>query len=143
MKYKTKGGRVVYGGGGIMPDIFVPIDTVGSSYYLGSLNYQGIFFQFGFQYVDKNRKSLIKVYEADNFAKKFEVSSDLLQEFYNFAEEKGVEYDEKGASTSETIIRQRLKASIARNLFREKVFYQVVNEDDVVVKSAAEKLSNN
>jgi len=143
LKYKTKGGRVVYGGGGIMPDIFVPIDTVGSSYYLGSLNYQGIFFQFGFQYVDKNRKSLIKVYEADNFAKKFEVSSDLLQEFYNFAEEKGVEYDEKGASTSETIIRQRLKASIARNLFREKVFYQVVNEDDVVVKRATEKLSNN
>ena len=65
------------------------------------------------------------------------------KEFYNFAEEKGAEYDEKGASTSETIIRQRLKASIARNLFREKVFYQVVNEDDVVVKRATEKLSNN
>ena len=142
LKYTTKGGRIVYGGGGIMPDIFVPIDTVGSSYYLGSLNYQGIFFQFGFQYVDKYRKSLIKTYEAENFARKFKVSTDMLQEFYIFAEGKGVDYDEKGASTSEVIIRQRLKATIARNLFREKVFYQVVNEDDIVVQGAIEKLSN-
>ena len=92
--------------------------------------------------MDKYRKSLIKTYEAENFARKFKVSTDMLQEFYIFAEEKGVDYDEKGASTSEVIIRQRLKATIARNLFREKVFYQVVNEDDIVVQGAIEKLSN-
>ena len=140
LKYVTKGGKIVYGGGGIMPDVFVPIDTVGSSYYLGSLNYQGIFFQFGFQYVDANRKVLTKQYQADRFANDFQVTESLLKEFYEFAAEKGVEYDEQGATTSEAIIKQRLKATVARNLFREKAFYQVVNKDDVVVKKALESL---
>ena len=143
LKYITKGGRVVYGGGGIMPDVFVPIDTVGSSYYLGSLNYQGIFSQFGFQYVDKNRKSLTKTYKAESFASMFRVSKKLLKEFYDFAVEKGVEFDAQGAATSEAIIKQRLKVTITRNLFREKAFYQVVNEGDIVVNRAIEKLSNN
>lgn len=142
LKYITAGGKVLYGGGGIMPDVFVPIDTVGSSYYLGSLNYQGIFFQFGFQYVDANRKALNKEHQAASFSEDFEVSKRLLQEFYDFATEKGVEYDAKGAVTSEAIIEQRLKATIARNLFREKVFYQVVNKDDLVVKKALENLEN-
>lgn len=143
LKYVTAGGKVVYGGGGIMPDIFVPIDTVGSSYYLGNLNYQGIFFQFGFQYVDANRKNLAKQYQSESFAQKFEVTTSLLQEFYDFASEKGVEFEATGAAKSEVIIKQRLKATIARNLYRDKVFYQVVNKDDQAVIKAVEKLSKN
>jgi carboxyl-terminal processing protease len=132
----------VYGGGGIMPDIFVPIDTMGSSYYFGKLNYQGVFFQFGFQYVDGKRDDLTKEFSASNFAERFSVTNSLLQEFYDFAEDKGVPYEADGAKISEELIKRRIKATIARNLYREKVFYQVINQDDIVVKKAVEKLKN-
>jgi len=142
LKYITSGGKVVYGGGGIMPDIFVPIDTMGSSYYFGKLNYQGVFFQFGFQYVDGKRDDLTKEFSASNFAERFSVTNSLLQEFYDFAEDKGVPYEADGAKISEELIKRRIKATIARNLYREKVFYQVINQDDIVVKKAVEKLKN-
>lgn len=143
LKYTTAGGKVVYGGGGIMPDVFVPIDTVGSSFFLGKLNYQGVFFQFGFQYVDANREELTREYSSENFANQFKISERLLKEFYDFAESKGVPYEEQGAKTSQKIIKSRIKATIARNLYRDKVFYQVVNEEDDVVQKAVAKLSSN
>lgn len=140
LKYITAGGKVVYGGGGIMPDVFVPLDTTGTSYYLGNLNYQGIFFQFGFQYVDEHRKKLTAKYTAESFVTDFKVDTKLLEEMYSFAESKGIERDEKGAKIAEETIKNRLKASIGRNLFRDKVFYQILNEDDIVVKKAVDLL---
>ena len=141
LKFITKGGKVVYGGGGIMPDVFVPIDTTGTSYYFGSLNYQGIFYQFGFQFVDKNRATLTKKYTEANFNSEFKITDEILQQVYDFATKKGIEFDEKGAKTAELTIKNRLKATIGRNLFGNKVFYQVINKDDVVVAKAIEALT--
>ncbi|MBL4707049.1 MAG: S41 family peptidase [Flavobacteriales bacterium] len=140
LKYVTEGGKVVYGGGGIMPDVFVPIDTTGTSYYLGSLNYQGIFFQFGFHYVDVHRKELKANYKVENFASDFKVDAKLLEEMYAFAETKGIERDKEGAKVAEETIKNRLSASIGRNLYREKIFYQILNENDIVVKRAVDLL---
>ena len=110
---------------------------------MGKLNYQGVFFQFGFQYVDDKRDDLTKQFSANNFAEKFSVANRLLKEFYDFAEEKEVPYEAEGAKDSEELIKRRIKATIARNLYREKVFYQVVNEHDNVVKKAVENFSAN
>ena len=140
LEYITAGGKVVYGGGGIMPDVFVPIDTLGGSHYLGNLNYQGIFFQFGFQYVDVNRETLTLKYTAENFTENFKVDYRLMTELFDFAKSKEIEYDAGGAKISEGLIKRNLKATIARNLFREKVSYQVMNSDDKVVKTALENL---
>lgn len=141
LKFITQGGKVLYGGGGIMPDYFVPIDTSGTSFYFGNLNYQGMFFQFGFYYVDQNREKLTKKYNVNSFVPEFEVDRKLLKEFYDFAETKGIEYDKKGAEIAEEVIKNRLKASIGRNLYREKVFYQVINKQDPVVLKAVELLN--
>lgn len=140
LKFTTAGGKVVYGGGGIMPDIFVPLDTTGTSMYFGSLNYQGIFYQFGFRYVDKNRKDLIKDYNENNFAKDFTISNNILKEMYDFAATKGIEFDSEGAASAEAIIKNRLKATIGRNVFGDKVFYEVINKEDAVVEKALEVL---
>lgn len=140
LKFTTKGGKVVYGGGGIMPDVFVPIDTTGTSFYFGSLNFQGMFFQFGFYYADNNRDELEQRFNAENFDANFKVTSSILEEFYDFAESKGIKHDEKGAQEADHIIKNRLKASIGRNLFREKVFYQIINKEDNVVRKAIELL---
>lgn len=140
LRYTTPGGKVLYGGGGISPDIFVPIDTSGTSAYYSYLNFQGIFYQFGFQYVDANRKTLKSTYSESSYFKDFEVSQTALKEFYAFAGEKGVDFDETGAESSEELIKNRLKAYIGRNVWGDNIFFRVLNEKDNVVRKAIEVL---
>jgi len=132
---------VVYGGGGIMPDYFVPVDTSNTSVYFGKLNYQGIFYLYGFRYVDGQRKTLKGKYKEKEFIENFRLTTADMQAFYDFAEEKGIDYDEEGAKISSELIRNRLKAVIGRNLFGDKVFYQIVNQMDETVEKAEELLS--
>jgi len=141
LKYITKGGKVVYGGGGIMPDYFVPVDTSNTSVYFGKLNYQGIFYLYGFRYVDSQRKTLKSNYDEKEFIENFRLTTSDMQAFYDFAEEKRIDYDEEGAKVSSELIRNRLKAVIGRNLFGDKVFYQIVNQMDETVEKAEELLS--
>lgn len=141
LKYYTEKGKLVYGGGGIMPDYFVPLDTSNTSIYFGKLNYQGTFYQFGFSYVDKNREALSQEYNESNFLEEFQLDEKLMKRFYNFAEEKGIDYDEEGAEVASSIIKNRLKATIGRNLFGSDVFYQIVNQEDKVVDKAIDILS--
>ncbi len=127
--YRTSGGRIVYGGGGIMPDIFVPIDTSGVSMYLSELSYNGLFRQFGFEYTDANRQKL-NYGNVDDYMKSFKVSKQIVNEFVAFAAKDGVAVEEFGLKTSERHIIQRLKAHIAKNLFDDNAFYRVLLEDD-------------
>jgi len=137
LKYVTPGGKIVYGGGGIMPDVFIPVDTNGFSDYFGKLNYRGIFFQFSFEYVDKNRKELLGRYtSAESFINRFNIDKRMISEFEKYAEEKGVEKDTAGLELSLTLIKNRIKATVGRNLFGEEVFYPVINELDTTIKEA-------
>lgn len=136
LKYITKGGKVLYGGGGIKPDIFVPLDTSQTSKFFGQLNFQGIFYQFAFQYVDKNRESLEKKYSEKTYFNDFRVSEKLLQDFFSFAEEKEIQLNEKEAERSSNLIDNRIKAYIGRNLWGDNLFYQIINQEDEVVKTA-------
>jgi carboxyl-terminal processing protease len=137
LKYVTPGGKIVYGGGGIMPDVFIPVDTNGFSDYFGKLNYRGIFFQFSFEYVDKNRKELLGRYaSAESFINRFNIDKKMISEFEKYAEEKGVEKDTAGLELSLSLIKNRIKATVGRNLFGEEVFYPVINELDTTIKEA-------
>ncbi|MEQ8625349.1 MAG: S41 family peptidase [Vicingaceae bacterium] len=141
LKFYTEKGKVLYGGGGILPDYFVPLDTNNASEYFGKLNYQGMFYQFGFNYVDDNRGSLKSNFTAEEFVKQYEVPAAVLNQFYEFASSKDILYNKEEAKESENLIKNRLKAAIGRNVWGDAVFYQVVNEQDKVMEKALKLLS--
>lgn len=140
LKYYTAEGKVVYGGGGIMPDVFIPIDTTGGSNYFARLNYSGMFYLFGFEYTDNNRDALMESFIEKSFENDFEVTNSILEEFYAFSEEKGLNYDESGAKESDKLVKNRIKAAIGRNLFGNDVFYQVLNQTDYTLQEGVDIL---
>lgn len=129
LKYSTANGRVVYGGGGIMPDVFVPLDTAGTSLYFSELSYLGIFRQFGFDYVSRN-ESKLSFRDVNEFLAQFEVDDATLNALVRYAESEGVARQQYGIQHSGKMMRQRLKAFIGRHLFDENAFYRVLLEDD-------------
>jgi carboxyl-terminal processing protease len=136
LRFVTKGGKIVYGGGGIMPDVFIPIDTVGGSNYYARLNYSGLFYLFGFEYTDDNRDNLMSSFIEKSFDQKFVVDKNILDHFFDFAEQKGIGFDKSGALESDELIKNRIKASIGRNLYGNNVFYQVLNKEDKTLKES-------
>ncbi len=115
-KFTTPKGKVVYGGGGIMPDIFVPIDTTGSSIYYTSLMYSTAFRDFCFDYIDKNRKSL-NYKNVEDFNKNYKITETMLANFTTYAETLGIKIVEKEYQHSKARIKNQLKAEIATYLF--------------------------
>jgi carboxyl-terminal processing protease len=144
LKYNTLvNKRVVYGGGGIMPDIYVPLDTSKYSTYSGELNRKNIIFQFVSSYIDKHRKSLQSKYKTfEAFRKSFVVDDNLFNEMVAFGEKEGVRKDEKGIKVSGGYIKQYMKALIARNLFDYSAYFKIINEGDNVYEKAIEVLNN-
>jgi carboxyl-terminal processing protease len=141
LKYTTPGGKIVYGGGGIMPDIFVGVDTVGASQYLSVVSYQGLINRFGFDYADSHRNDLTDYGSYENFKREFSVTDEVLNNFVAYSDEKGVEPDTQGIATSADVIKLRIKAYIARNIWGNDGYYAVMSEDDNVLKEAQSALS--
>ena len=142
LKYYTlTENRVVYGGGGIMPDIFIPLDTTFYSTYYSRLMRLSLLYQFCLQYMDEHRANLKKLYKDFNsFDNKFEVSDALFEELISYAETKDLDRDEAGIQTSQKHIRRRLKAEIARLLWGTNEYFQFINKDDEMVLKAVEVL---
>jgi len=139
LKYATEGGRTVYGGGGIMPDIFVPIRTSDSLIYSNSLLNNGIVLNYAMEYTDKNRKQLNTTYKnAGDFVRNFTVSEPMLREIIQRGEKSGISPQLSAISRNE--LKKWTKAYIGRNLFGEMAFYPVLNQDDEAVKKAVEVL---
>jgi carboxyl-terminal processing protease len=136
LKFTTPKGKTVYGGGGITPDVFIPIDTVGSSYYFTELVYMGIFRQFSFEYADKRREELLALSNVSNFV----VTPELLDEFVGYGTLKGIRFLEKEYQRSKYLISNRLKATIVMHIWKNEGFYPVIHENDNAVKSALEVL---
>lgn len=129
LKYTTNGGRTVYGGGGIMPDIFVPLDTSMSSKYYDDLRRNGIINDFTLNYVDEHRTELAGKYiDVYDFKKSFTVDDEFVNKFIAYAEKKNVKKDEKGFKTSEKLLRTQIKALIARDLWNTNAYYVIINE---------------
>lgn len=120
--------RPVYGGGGIMPDLFVPIDTTGFTPYYRNLVAKGIMNRFGITYVDNNRKELKKLYpDEDTFINKFNVTEPMLQEIVKLGEADSVKFNQDDFNRSKPMMTTVLKGIIARDLFETSTYFKVVN----------------
>lgn len=138
-KYKTLKGRTVYDGGGIMPDIFVPLDTTNSTMYYIGLRYSGAFQHIAFDYVADKRSTWKNVQDFNN---QFEVQDDLLQRLVKYAEkELKVPYLSDDFKRSKQLIEVALKAEIARQLFIEEGYYVVIASQDKEVQKALNQLN--
>ena len=143
-KYFTKvNNRVVYGGGGIMPDVFVPIDTTYSSRYYVRMVRQGIFNRFVLNYIDNNRTELEQKYKSTKtdkdfktFDEKFIVTDEFLKQLTDFAEKEKLPFDEKGFERGKEHMRVNLKAAIARDLYDSGEYYQIINRIDPIYNEA-------
>ncbi len=145
LRFETlNSGRTVYGGGGIMPDVFVPIDTSMSSDYFGKVNRKGILNEFVLTYMDSHRSELkLKYNNVPSFKKGFDAESELLNDFVEYAVKNDVEKDEEQINTSKKLILIRLKALIARNLWDTSAYFEIANELNDSYLKAIEEINSN
>lgn len=145
LKYYTKkANRLVYGGGGIMPDIFIPVDTSWVSDYYSEVVGKGIVNQFALTYVNNNREELNTKYkDVKSFSKGFEISDALWKEFFAYAENDSVKYDEAQFTQCENKLNTFVKASIARDLFNFEGFWYIYNSTDDAYLKAIEAMHDN
>ncbi len=140
-KYKTPEGKTVYGGGGIMPDVFVPIDTAKANAVLNKIFHSGAINLFAFEYADKNRSKLKGYGTAKNYIDQFEITPKILEEFYAYCEKKDLPLTSKIKEKTNEGIMPYLKAFIGRDVFDKDAYYPILNQKDKCILKATEVLS--
>ena len=142
LKYKTrKLERTVYGGGGIMPDYFIPLDTTRYNKYHRDLAAKGSIINTCLRYIDNNREELDKRYkDFDIYQKEFEVTPKLLRQLVENGKKADVKYDEKLYDEALPQLKLQMKALIARDLWEMNEYFRIMNEEDESVKKALELL---
>ncbi|MEX0981738.1 MAG: S41 family peptidase [Bacteroidales bacterium] len=134
--------RTVFGGGGIMPDYFVPLDTTDYSEYYRKIISHGVFNRFVLNFVDRNRSSLEKKYkDFETFKRKFDPAIEM-DHLISFAEQEGITYVEEEWQRSVSRIKLLFKAYVARDLWETGKFYEIYNESDPIFQRAREILVN-
>jgi carboxyl-terminal processing protease len=141
LKFKTPSGKIVYGGGGIMPDVFVGLDTTFRSAWLNKIVYSGIISDFALNYVNENREQLIESYTSKKFQTDFVVNKVVFDEFLKFCELSKIKTETSGLKKSENYIKTQLKAIMSRYLFGNENYYQISQENDKVILKAIELLN--
>jgi carboxyl-terminal processing protease len=148
LKHQTlKLKRTIYGGGGIMPDLFVPLDTMKYTQYHRNLVGKGVLNKFILQYMEKNREELNKKYKADKnlfgkFKEEFEVSENDLKELIEAGEKEGVKLDSIQYGKSKNLIKKQIKANIARDMWESGEYFQIMNTENDIYMKALEVLSS-
>lgn len=143
LKYTTKGGRTVYGGGGVMPDVFIPLDTTFYTDYFGELVRNNVTYEYCLEKVNANRAGLHKQYPSfQEFNKTFKMEEKDWKDFLKYAEKKGVKTNEKELKISKDFIENRIKAIYAQDLWGRDEFFQVWNEKDDTYLKAVEIIQN-
>jgi len=140
LKFKTKiKNRIVYGGGGIMPDVFVPLDTTEITEYYKSLSRGGHFNTFTLSYVDKIRDQIFQRHpDFESFRREFVCDEKFMNEFFDFVnkEQEDLKFDQEQYRISEKLIKLRLKAMLAQDLWGATEFYQIYNETNEILQAA-------
>lgn len=137
--------RTVYGGGGIMPDIFVPIDTLQITDYFRDLIQGGHVNSFSLEYVDKQRDKLLAIYPTfESYMKNFSMDKAFMDEFFAYVEkeDKDIVFKESEYKTSENLIKLRLKSVLAQDIWGYNEFYQIYNESNEIIQRAVQSLEN-
>jgi carboxyl-terminal processing protease len=145
LRYTTRlNGRTIYGGGGVMPDVFVPIDTTEYSTYYRDLSAKGIINQYSIGYVDEHRKALAKQYKTlKDFDDRFIVTDEMMRDFIAMGEKDSVKYDEEKYRTSEQLLKDIIKGLIARGVYGDQSAYSVIiNHRNRDVQAAYEVLND-
>jgi carboxyl-terminal processing protease len=143
LKYLTKiNQRPVYGGGGIVPDVFVPYDTTLITGYYERVFRQGIFNTFVLNYLDVNRKQMVTQYpDFKKYKRDFTVDDSLLSEFAEYGAGMGVPLNKNDFKISESLIANQIKALIARDLWSMSEYFEIINESDDDFLKALEIIS--
>ena len=141
--YTLQKHRLVYGGGGIMPDIFVPIDTTAYSKYYRNLVAKGVLNKFAITYVDNHRDELKKQYKTDElFAEDFNMTDEMLRSVVEIGQQEGVEYVDEDFMKSKEAICRIAKGLIARDIFDMTAYFRIVNPMNPVFRKALETIDD-
>lgn len=140
--YKTTKGRSVYGGGGIMPDIFVPADTSGYSKLYRDISKKNLDYSFSIEYVDKNRKALEKIKTTHELLEYLKQNG-TMQVFWQYVGVNGVAIRQKDLAISGKYIENNIYAYIARQILGDSSFYEIANTHDPVIDSALNVIKEN
>ncbi|MBW6461111.1 MAG: S41 family peptidase [Bacteroidales bacterium] len=136
IKYYTPGGRVVYGGGGIMPDIYVPLKAEETDKLYNRMIHQNLIFRYAFEYTDRERNALRKYETVESFINGFRVTDELYKGLLDYAREQELSFTQREARDSERKIKILLKAYIGRNLLDDAAFYPIYHEVDRIFQAA-------
>ncbi|RLD81678.1 MAG: peptidase S41 [Bacteroidetes bacterium] len=140
LKYYTKAGKVVYGGGGIMPDIFVPIDTVGYTSYFREISQKALIYNFALDYTDKHRAQLESLTDYKLIVKHLK-QKNVFNQFLKYANSKGVTSNSKEITISGKLINAQINAYIARNIIDNEGYYPIIKDIDKTLLKAIEVIS--
>ena len=140
LKYITPKGRIVYGGGGIMPDIYVPLENDSSHYFFNKMANSGILFQYAFDYADAHRKKILSYGDVKNFDKKFVFTDAMFDELMRRAEEKKITGNKADKDKARELSEPLFKAYVARDVFGDEAFYVLYEPIDEILQEAISKL---
>lgn len=138
LKYTTPKGKTVYGGGGIMPDIFIPLEKDSSLTFFNETANKGILYQFAFDYSDRHRAEITRYADWKKFDKAFKITPALYSEYVAYAGKNGVKASPRSLTASQYRISELLKAFIARNIFNDAGFYPIFLRTDKTFLKAFE-----
>ncbi|HXC03894.1 MAG TPA: S41 family peptidase [Bacteroidia bacterium] len=140
LKFHTPGGKTVYGGGGIMPDVFVPLDTAERNHYVNNLIFHGLARDYILDYADSRREAMRKK-GFESFHANFD-AGDLLKGFITYTESKGYKKEEAALTQGHAFLLNYLKATLARIVWDEESFYIILNTRDKTLNRAVEELDH-
>ena len=139
--YHTGNGRIVYGGGGITPDIFVPEDTLGMTSYFKEASLSGLILQFAFTYTDDNRPKLNNFKEMMELADYLD-SQDMVEKFASYADKRGLKRRNLLIKKSHKLLDRVIDSRIIYNMLDEQAWTQYINLDDPVIKKTLDVFEN-
>jgi len=139
--FTTPGGDTVYGGGGIMPDVLIPVDTAGRTRWFYEVLSYGNLRKFSFEYADSHREDLkAKYVAAAEFSHSFELPDEVYQDYLNQVKEGGAQTEWGRNERSEFLVRTRIKAMIGRQIWGTEAFYPVIHQTDYTLEAATKAL---
>ena len=142
LKYVTPGGKTVYGGGGIMPDIYVALENDSTRYFFNKMANAGILFQYAFDYADTHRNDILKYGDAKTFNEKFVFTDAMFNELIQRTEEKKIKGTAADKAKARELSEPLFKAYVARDVFGDESFYLIYEPMDDILQKAISVLKN-
>lgn len=135
--------RPIYGGGGIYPDKFVPLDTTEYTKYYRSVMAKGLINRFVISYVDANRKEIKELYPSDkDFVTNFNVTPEMLESLFKLASDEGIEMNEEEAATSSPLFSIIIKSLIGRDIYDSSTYFKIYNSHDPIFREAYQLINS-